>query len=156
MSFSLAPCLPPPESFFFASCFFPKKYLSAHYVKGNVLDIGDNNSGKRKTPALTKVTPYLRKTWKGWGDESHRYLGKECLRQRGRRTPDMSERLKKSQSSWNRLRIRWRRERPVHRSNDGVELRTDEKGQGLAGLGFHSWVRQKPWRVLSAVISLNF
>ena len=42
--------------------FFPKKYLSAYYVTGNVLDTGDNNSGKRKTPALTEVIPYLRKT----------------------------------------------------------------------------------------------
>lgn len=136
MSFNLAPCLPPPESFFFASSFFPKKYLSAYYVTGNVLDTGDNNSGKRKTPALTEVIPYLRKTWKGWGGEPYRYLGKECFRQKGRRIPDMPERLKESQSSWNRLRIRWRRERQVHRSNDGIELGADEKRQGLADSAF--------------------
>ena len=149
----------PPTSWILLLCFLflsKKKYLSAHYVIGNVLDTGNNNSRKRKTPALTEVIPYLGKTWKGWGDEPYRYLGKECFRQRGRRIPDMPERLKESQSSWNRLRIRWRRERRVHRSKDGVELGADDKGQGLAGLGFHSWVRKKPWRVLSAVISLNF
>lgn len=145
MSFNLAPCLPPPESFFASSFFSNKISKCPLFVTGNVLDTGDNNSGKRKTPALTEVIPYLRKTWKGWGDEPYRYLGKECFRQRSRRIPDMPERLKESQSSWNRLRTRWRRERRVHRSNDCVELGADEKGQMRKCRALHDLAFTPEW-----------